>query len=66
MADLEATVNCGSCGAPASWPDNIADQDEVKCAQCGESLGTYREILDAVESAAAKKIDDMLGDIFKQ
>lgn len=62
---MKATVNCGSCGAPVSLPDNAADNDVVECTKCGETLGAYREILDAVEDAAAKKIENELGRILK-
>jgi endogenous inhibitor of DNA gyrase (YacG/DUF329 family) len=62
---MQATVNCGNCGTQASWSDDISDHDEVKCAQCGETLGTFREIVDAVEKAAVKKIEEMLGGSLK-
>ena len=62
---MNATVKCGGCGVPVSFPDNASDHDLVKCARCGETLGTYREILDAVEESAAKKIEETLGRILK-
>ncbi|MGC2944200.1 ECs_2282 family putative zinc-binding protein [Burkholderia ambifaria] len=68
MSDGKISISfkCKTCLSKLSWPDDIKDDDEVRCAGCGASAGTYAELKETAIDAAKKKLNETIGDLVKR
>jgi len=64
--NISISFQCRTCGTQLSWPDDIKDEEEVRCAGCGVTAGTYADLKETATKAAKEKLDEIIGDIFKR
>ncbi|WP_175761376.1 ECs_2282 family putative zinc-binding protein [Burkholderia anthina] len=63
---ISISFECKTCHTKLSWPDDIKDDEDVRCSGCGATAGTYAELKETATNAAKEKLDEMIGDIFKK
>jgi hypothetical protein len=53
---MKVSFRCGTCDSDLEWPDGAIDSTVVACKNCGEVIGTYRDLRDQAEAAAAAEV----------
>jgi hypothetical protein len=48
---MPGSLTCRKCGNKLQWPDDASDSTEIKCQDCGEHFGTYRDLRNAALDA---------------
>ena len=61
--NLQVTASCDECGATVQADDNTPNDQMVKCSSCGADLGSYGDIVAAMQRKGVSAVEDAVADM---